>query len=307
MLGRLRLVIAARELAQRDRETGDLLLADLHAAPEAVVRRLGRLALDPRLDVDVHVERLQADGLDQLAAAGEHAGSLRAADRLAAAEDDERRALVDEPAEVRRRRQLGRGVDDHGYAVRRGELADAAQRNAVRVGERELADRDGVLRERRLELPFVRQADAFDPRVADLDDPGAGGSEGPVVGVAMASLHDDLRGHPGRVREGVHGREARPRDARRRGERHSGRGAGRHPPGLGARQLGDRLARPRLQVVGTPRAPGGLVHRRADRRGEGAAAERGDEAGGADHARDRDQAHPALAIASASRLCFVCG
>ncbi len=101
MLGRLRLVIATRELAQRDRKTGDLLLADLHAAPEAMVRRLGRLVLDPRLDVHIHVERLQADGLDQLTAAREHARSLRAPDRLAAAVDDECRALFDEPAEVR--------------------------------------------------------------------------------------------------------------------------------------------------------------------------------------------------------------
>ena len=47
-------------------------------------------------------------------------------------------------------------------------------------------------------------------------------------------------------------------------------------------QLGDRLPCPGLQVVRTPRARRGLVHRRPHRLGERATAERGDEAGGAD-------------------------
>ena len=98
MRGGLGGVVPPEKLAEGCHQPDDLLLADLHAPAEAVVRRLGALARDPVLDVDVHVERLESDGLDQLTATGEDARALRTTDGLPAAERDERGALLDEPA-----------------------------------------------------------------------------------------------------------------------------------------------------------------------------------------------------------------
>jgi acyl carrier protein len=170
VLGRLRLVMATRELPQCDHETGDLLLADLHAAPEAVVRQwvvveVRRIlglepadAIDPRQGFsELGMDSLMAVELKNRLAAGLSIG-LPATLSFDYSTIDALTTYLGERLSIPPADKSD-PADDPGYAVRCGELADAAQRDAVRVGERELPDRDGVLRKRRLELPFVRQAD----------------------------------------------------------------------------------------------------------------------------------------------------
>src|SRR5207244_12544138 len=99
MLGSFRLVVAPRELGKRGGDPDDLLLADLHAAAEPVMRRLGALAGAPGVGVDVHVEGLEPHRGDQVVPAGEDTRSLRTPDRLAAAEGHERGALGAEAPE----------------------------------------------------------------------------------------------------------------------------------------------------------------------------------------------------------------
>ncbi len=107
-------VIAREEATEGDDEADDLLLADLHRSPEAVMRWAGEdarcevaVAPCPRLRIDIHILMLQGDGFDEVRAPDEDARCLRPANRLAATEGDEVRPDGNQGAQVFHRRQGG--------------------------------------------------------------------------------------------------------------------------------------------------------------------------------------------------------
>ena len=223
-------LVAQHERAERDEQPDELLLAHLHGAAETLVR--GRV-LDDRVD--------------EVGPPDDEAGALRPPDRLAAAEDREVRAFVDEAAQVLAWQRLGGGVHDDGHSVCVGDPDDGAQ---VGGAQRQLASgkeqhRGRLVLEGALELPLEGL-----PRVADVDDPRLRGLEQPVIRVALTAEGDDAASVPGarvdhespdrgQVRPGHAGPE-RQHDARRGPRRDVRRG---NPDGVRDLPRNDPLQR----------------------------------------------------------------
>ena len=236
-------------------DAGQLLLADLHRAAEAVVR-----------------VAVGAAAGDQLLRAENEPARLRTADPLAATEDGAGRAEVaGEVPEALDRRNLGGGVDDD------RDVALLCDPDHLFDGQRVLGQRSagepddagGLVGDRGLQLLGG---------VADLDDGGAGLGDRVVVAVALDLLDDDLGLRQAvEVGEGEGVGGVGPGDAGGDGEHDPGGRAGRDVAGLVVGQLGNALADPFLQGVEVDERFGGgrhglqhfLGHPRAAEAGQG--------------------------------------
>ena len=187
-------------------------------SPQDVLRDQARRRR-PVGDGHVHVKLLQHGSGDQIAPAGQNAGALRSADRLAAAIGDQVRAIGDKTGQVCLRRQLGGGVDDHRQVMGVSYFRDLGQRWVVRWagcigdGDRRRPDGGG-------DLPRLHAAHASAHRPivkADLADTGAGGADRMVVAGAMVPAHHHLARHAVGVGQAVHGRRVHAGEASRGG------------------------------------------------------------------------------------------
>src|SRR2546423_2976817 len=86
-----------------------------------------QLAITPGFRKDIHVLMLQSGGKNEVLAAAQHAGRLRSPNVLAAAECDEIGAFSDKASQIFARRQLRRGVHDHGNAMAMRNSSDLGQ------------------------------------------------------------------------------------------------------------------------------------------------------------------------------------
>ena len=191
----------------------------------------------------------------------------RAAQALAAAEQDEVGALLAEPPQVLARRQLGRGIDDDRHAVLSRRLDDDGERQHV-AGEVRLRDVDdggGPCRQQRAQLALRLPARSSGWRLAgdgpELHELSAGELDHGVIRDAMRAVDDELP----RVRRELrlaqdaiacpagHARGRRQEQARRRAARDECR--------LVPRQLGQPPADRVLELGQVDEAGGRLAHR----------------------------------------------
>ena len=176
--------------------------------------------------------------------------------------------MRDEALEILLGWQLGRGIDDQRQAVSPAHGGDRRQVDDAGGIGRE-AHRDDRRRQRRLDLPGFQPAHAGAGAavvVPDIDQPRAGSRQRMRVAGPMRARQQDIGGD---MRQRGHLRDVPARD-RRRGSEGQGRGrAGRHQSRLGARRLGDALARGILQFADIDRGPRRRGHRLDDFRRAG--------------------------------------
>ena len=187
-------------------------------------------------------------------AAAEDARRLGAADRLAAGEDDQVGPVREEAAEVRRRGEFRRRVDEHRDAATMRELADGGQVERAEAGRE--GDRGGPRGEGGLDLPGGRLGEA------DLDQPGPDGPECVVVARAVRPGDDDLVGDVAGVGQPLHPRQVEARQAGGHAEHQPPRGAVGDVSRLGAGMPRDDAAGGLLELVDPDQGGGRLGHRR---------------------------------------------
>ena len=169
--------------------------------------------------------------------AAQHAAGLRTAQRLAAGEGHEVGAVADEAPEIGLRRQLSRGIDDHGDLAAARQPADVLQRR-LRGGIGHIENGRRLLGDRVVDLPGFGIAHAgtgIAVGQAHFDDRCSRRADGVVVEIALAAHHDHVVAHAAGVGKPRHAAGIEPGDAGRSGDQQAGRGAGGHVARLRAR------------------------------------------------------------------------
>ena len=285
-------IVGLHEAVERGQQAHDLLLAGLEAAADAMVRHAAQVgAIDhpgrrPGLGRHVHVDLLQQRRGDKIAAAGEDAGGLRPAQRLAAGEGHQIGAHRGEALEVLPGRPLRGGVDDQRHAIGAADRGDGWQIDETCGIGRE-GDRHYRGRQRAFDLPGFQAAHAGAGAavvVPDIDQPRAGRGERVGIAGAMGARDQDIVGERIGVRQRRHLGHVPARDRRGGGKRQRGSSAGRHNPRLGSGRLGDARARGILQLADIDRCPRSGGHGLDDFRRHDRAAKSRQRAGGVDAA-----------------------
>ena len=198
-------IVLCGESVQGCEQAGDLLLADFAGAADPVSRYAAKFPLVdqrgrwlPLLVSIVEIELLQQGGRDEAPASAQDARSGRAADALAAAEDDEVGTLVDETAQIARRRKLRGGIDEYRDA---GGVRDAhhGREWGTRIGSRKIENAGGALADGVLDFPRFGIAHAAGGQPigkSHLDQTCSGSPHAMIVGVAVTAGHDELIAHP---------------------------------------------------------------------------------------------------------------
>ena len=138
----------------------------------------------------------------------------------------------------------------------------------------------------RLDLPGGRRPGLRVSQLSHLHQYGAGSAKGVVIGVALATLHDDPVGHAAAVGKALHPVDVQAGQTGRGGKLQAGGGPTGDVSRLGAGHLRQVAPRPVLQFLDGYAPAGGFPHGLHGFRGHGRPPQASQRPGGIDHPAD---------------------